>query len=58
MKYTVTITDQFTGQIDWAEKIFSNGFTAGTYTWWRLVGLMLVLLGSLWLFGIVNFGPA
>ncbi len=52
MRYTVQITN-FTGKIDFAERIFSAGMGAGTYTWWRLVGLAILILGALWLFGLL-----
>jgi hypothetical protein len=51
MRYTVQITN-FTGEIDFAERIFSGGIGAGTYTWWRLVGLAIAIIGGMWFFGI------
>src|SRR5258708_137037 len=56
MCYTVWVTDQVTGEIDWAEKVFGNGFTAGTYTWWRLCGLLAIILSICWMFGWLSFG--
>ncbi len=53
MRYTVEITN-FTGKLDWAEEWFGKGLAAGTYTWWRLVGLFFVILGALWLFGMMD----
>ena len=53
MRYTVDITN-VTGKLDWAEQWFGGGLAAGTYTWWRLVGLFFVILGSLWLFGLIG----
>lgn len=53
MRYTVQITNM-TGKIDFAERIFSAGLGAGTYTWWRLVGLGIMILGALWLFGLLS----
>jgi len=50
MKYSVIITDQFSGKIDLAEKYLNTGFGAGTYTWWKLFGLALCILSVLWLF--------
>jgi hypothetical protein len=50
MKYSVTITDQFSGKIDLAEKYLGTGVGAGTYTWWKLFGLILCILSVLWLF--------
>ncbi len=53
MKYSVAITDQFTGRIDFAEKYFSAGLGSGTYTWWKLFGLAVCILSVLWLFGML-----
>ena len=50
MKYSVAITDQFTGKIDLAEKYLGTGIGAGTYTWWKLFGLAVCILSVLWLF--------
>jgi hypothetical protein len=50
MKYTVQITDQFSGKIDFAEKYLGTGVGAGTYTWWKLVGLGACILSVLWFF--------
>jgi hypothetical protein len=53
MKYSVAITDQFSGKIDLAEKYLGVGIGAGTYTWWKLFGLTLCVLSFLWLFNLV-----
>jgi hypothetical protein len=50
MKYSVAITDQFSGKIDLAEKYLGTGVGAGTYTWWKIFGLILCILSVLWLF--------
>ena len=50
MKYSVQITDQFSGKIGFAEKYFGTGIGAGTYTWWKLFGLAMCILSVLWLF--------
>ena len=62
MKYNVQVTE-ITGRIDFAERYLRGGF-AGTYTWWRLVGLFLIIIAVLWFFGYlslfsssVNLGP-
>jgi hypothetical protein len=52
MKYTVKFTDA-TGRIGYAEKWFQPPF-AGTYTWWRLFGLLLIVLSVLYMMGIVK----
>ncbi len=50
MKYSVQITEQFSGKIDLAEKYLGAGIGAGTYTWWKLFGLILCVIAVLWLF--------
>ena len=50
MKYSVQVTDQFSGKIDLAEKYLGTGIGAGTYTFWKLFGLCLCVLSVLWLF--------
>ncbi len=52
MRYNVQITE-VTGQIDFAEKYLGGGLLAGTYTYFRLVGLAFVAVGVLWIFGIL-----
>ena len=56
MKYSVQITDQFSGKIDLAEKYLGTGIGAGTYTWWKLFGLGLCILSVLWLFNMLPSG--
>ncbi len=58
MKYSVQITDQFSGKIDMAEKYLGTGIGAGTYTWWKLFGLGVCVLSVLWLFNMLPHGPA
>jgi hypothetical protein len=58
MKYSVIITDQFTGKIDMAEKYLGTGIGAGTYTFWKLFGLGLCILSVLWFFGYLSSSPA
>ena len=52
MKYTVGVT-RTTGPIGFAEKYFSS--FGGTYAWWRMVGFVILLLGLLWLTGVVRY---
>ncbi len=52
MKYSVDVTNM-TGKIDFAEKYFSAGLGAGTYTWWKLVGLGFCILSTLWFFNLL-----
>ena len=56
MKYSVAITDQFSGKIDLAEKYLGTGVGAGTYTWWKIFGLILCILSVLWLFNMLPGG--
>jgi hypothetical protein len=56
MKYSVAITDQFSGKIDFAERIFGTGIGAGTYTWWKLFGLGMCILSFLWFFNMLPTG--
>jgi len=55
IKYSVKVTDN-TGMIEFAEKWFKAPL-AGTYTWWKLVGLGVMVLGVLWIFGFLDFFP-
>lgn len=50
MRYTVQVTN-FTGKIDFAEQ-YLRAFGAGTYTLWRIVGLVAVVGSLLWIFGL------
>ncbi|MDE2311924.1 MAG: hypothetical protein KGJ93_02425 [Patescibacteria group bacterium] len=58
MRYSVQITDQYSGKIDLAEKYLGIGIGAGTYTFWKLFGLTLCVLSILWLFNVLPTGPA
>lgn len=55
MKYSVQVTN-FTGKISLAEKYLGAGIGAGTYTWWKLVGLGFCILSVLWLFNMLPTG--
>lgn len=55
IKYSVKVTDN-TGMIEFAEKYLKPPL-AGTYTWWKLVGIAVMFLGVLWIFGFVDFFP-
>jgi hypothetical protein len=52
MKYTVGLTN-ITGRVSLAEKYLA-GF-GGTYAYWRIIGLGLVIFGMLWITGIVHY---
>jgi hypothetical protein len=58
MKYSVVITEQFSGKIDLAEKYLGAGIGAGTYTWWKLFGLIMCILATLWLFNMLPHSVA
>jgi cellobiose-specific phosphotransferase system component IIC len=53
MKYSVKLTE-FTGTVAFAEKYLRAGL-AGTYTWYKLLGLFFCILSVLWTFGILDF---
>jgi hypothetical protein len=55
IKYSVKVTDSI-GRIDFAERWFKAPM-AGTYTWWKLVGIGIMFLGVLWILGWVDFFP-
>jgi len=55
MKYSVQVTN-FTGKIDLAEKYLGNPF-AGTYTFYRLFAVFIMILMVLWMFGKLTFLP-
>jgi hypothetical protein len=51
MKYTVKVTF-ITGKIGFAEKYFQS--FGGTYAWWRIVGLAMIVIGLAWLTGVIS----
>ena len=57
IKYSVKLTDWF-GKVDWAETYLRGGL-GGTYTMYRLVGLIFIVLSLLYMFNIFGFliGP-
>ena len=56
IKYSFWITQQ-TGKIDFAEKYLASPL-AGTYTWWKLVGIIFIALAMAWMGGFLDFGSA
>jgi hypothetical protein len=58
MRYTVQITNM-TGPVDFAEKYLGGGLFAGTYTFYRLVGVAFCIIGAMWFFGVLGLlsGP-
>jgi hypothetical protein len=53
MKYSVQLGN-FTGRIDFAEKYLGSGF-GGTFTFYKICGLLTCVLALLWLTGMVHF---
>lgn len=43
-----------TGSSQWAERSFGVG---GTYTLWKGIGLLIIILGFLYMLGEFTFGP-
>ena len=55
MKYTVKLTTMI-GPIDFAERYLTAPL-AGTYTWWRIVGFLMIVGALLWMGGFLSVGP-
>ena len=55
IKYSVRVAD-FTGKIDFAERYFKSPL-AGTYTFYKLFGVVIMILMVLWIFGKLTFLP-
>ncbi len=55
MKYTVAITNNFTGPLGFAEKYLR--FFGGTFGFWRLLGLGMCIFALLWLTGLITVNP-
>jgi hypothetical protein len=53
MRYSVQITN-VTGKFEFAEKYLGGGLLSGTYTFYKLLGLGLTILGALWFFGLTD----
>jgi hypothetical protein len=53
MRYNFQITNTF-GKVGWAENHLGGGL-GGTYVMWKLVGLLLVILGLLYMFNVMGF---
>lgn len=52
MKYAEPIVRTF-GKSAWAEQHLGGG---GSYTLWKLSGLAIIILGALYLLGVIDFG--
>ncbi len=55
MKYSVQVTN-FTGKIELAEKYLGSPL-AGTYTFYKLFGLIIIIVMVVWIFTGFNFLP-
>ena len=57
IRYSIPLTEMF-GRVDWAERHLRGGL-AGTYSLYRLVGLIFIILSLLYMFGATGFivGP-
>ena len=53
IKYSIQLTD-WLGKLDWAERYLRTGM-AGTYTFYRLLGLFLIVFSLLYVFGAAGF---
>jgi uncharacterized membrane protein len=53
IRYSVAITDMF-GRVDWAENHLRGGL-AGTYSLYRIVGVVFIVLSVLYMFNILGF---
>jgi hypothetical protein len=53
IRYTFQITNLF-GKVDWAERHLSSGF-GGTYAMYRIVGVIVIILAFLFMFGSAGF---
>lgn len=53
IKYSFQITNLF-GKIGWAENHLSSGL-GGTYTLYKLIGVVIIILAMLYMFGGLGF---
>lgn len=52
LKYTFQLTNFF-GKFDWAEKYFTGGL-GGTYFFYKLAGIFLIILSAMYMFGLLD----
>ncbi len=57
IKYSVPLTDMF-GKVEWAERNLRGGL-AGTYSLYKIVGVIFIILSLLYMFGLIGIvlGP-
>ena len=53
VRYSIAITDMF-GRVQWAEDHLRGGL-AGTYSLYRILGVVFIILSLLYMFGAVGF---
>ena len=53
IRYSIALTDMF-GRMAWAEQYLRSGL-AGTYTMYRLIGLVFIILSLLYMFNALGF---
>lgn len=53
VRYSVALTDIF-GTVAWAEEHLRGGL-AGTYSLYRIVGIVFIVLSLLYMFNIIGF---
>jgi uncharacterized membrane protein len=53
IRYSIAITDMF-GKVEWAERHLRGGL-AGTYSLYRIVGVVCIMLSLLYMFGSIGF---
>jgi hypothetical protein len=57
IRYAVPLVDMF-GKVDWAEANLRGGL-AGTYSLYKIVGIVFIIFSLLYMFGVTGFllGP-
>ncbi|OGE87556.1 MAG: hypothetical protein A3J07_04945 [Candidatus Doudnabacteria bacterium RIFCSPLOWO2_02_FULL_49_13] len=53
IKYSVSITETL-GRVEWAEQHLRGGL-AGTYSFYRIIGVVIIVLSLLYMFGGIGF---
>ena len=53
IRYSIPLTESL-GRMDWAEQYLKGGL-AGTYTMYRLLGVIFIVLSLLYMFGAFGF---
>ena len=53
IRFSVQLTE-WLGTMDWAERYLKGGL-AGTYTMYRLIGLVFIIISILYMFNIFGF---